>query len=236
MITGLGGSSKSFVIQALSQLLHTKCRVCAFFGIAAFYIKGKTLHSLLQLPIKGKKNGPLKSSALAKLQHDLEDVNYLIIDEFSVIGQNMFGWINRRCKQATGISTVPFGGMSIILVGDIAQLPPITDQVLYHTKPKSKLAVEGYCTYKKFETVVKFEINERARGADNEQQRFRGLQIRARDSNSTFEDWNLLLSRQPHNVTDKTNFQNTAVRLSFSNEKVAKDNYERLEQLQETVV
>lgn len=236
MITGLGGSSKSFVIQALSQLLHTKCRVCAFFGIAAFYIKGKTLHSLLQLPIKGKKNGPLKSSALAKLQHDLEDVNYLIIDEFSVIGQNMFGWINRRCKQATGISTVPFGGMSIILVGDIAQLPPITDQVLYHTKPKSKLAVEGYCTYKKFETVVKFEINERARGADNEQQRFRGLQIRARDSNSTFEDWNLLLSRQPHNVTDKTNFQNTAVRLSFSNEKVAKDNYERLEQLQETVL
>ena len=46
----------------------------------------------------------------------------------------------------------------------------------------------------------------------------------------------MLLSRQPHNVTDKTNFQNTAVRLSFSNEKVAKDNYERLEQLQETVV
>lgn len=61
MITGLGGSGKSFVIQALSQLLHTKCRVCAFFGIAAFNIKGKTLHSLLQLPIKG----PLKSSALA---------------------------------------------------------------------------------------------------------------------------------------------------------------------------
>ena len=65
MITGLGGSGKSFVIQALSQLLHTKCRVCAFFGIAAFNIKGKTLHSLLQLPIKGKKNGPLKSSALS---------------------------------------------------------------------------------------------------------------------------------------------------------------------------
>ena len=35
----------------------------------------------------------------------------------------------------TGHSTVPFGGMSIILVGDIAQLSPITDQVLYHTRP-----------------------------------------------------------------------------------------------------
>ena len=235
MITGLGGSGKSFVIQALSQLLHTKCRVCVFFGIAAFNIKGKTLHSLLQLPIKGKKNGPLKSSALANFSMILRMLIISSLMNFQLLVK-MFGWINRRCKQATGISTVPFSGMSIILVGDIAQLPPITDQVLYHTKPKSELAVEGYCTYKKFETVVKFEINERARGADDEQQRFRGLQIRARDGNSTFEDWNLLLSRQPHNVTDKTNFQNTAVRLSFSNEKVAKDNYERLEQLQETVV
>lgn len=91
------------------------------------------MHSLLQLPIKGKKNGPLNSTALAKLQHDLNGVRYLIIDEFSVIGQKMFAWINRRCKQATSCTTVPFGGISIILVGDIAQLPPITDQVLYLT-------------------------------------------------------------------------------------------------------
>ena len=51
----LGGSGKSFVIQALCNLLNKKCRVCAYFGIAAFNIKGYTLHSLLQLPIKVKK-------------------------------------------------------------------------------------------------------------------------------------------------------------------------------------
>ena len=55
IITGLGGSGKSFVIQALSNILGKKCRVCAYFGIAAFNIKGYTLHSLLQLPIKGEK-------------------------------------------------------------------------------------------------------------------------------------------------------------------------------------
>ena len=70
IITGLGGQEKA-VIQALSELLDTQCNVCAFFGIAAFNIKGRTLHSLLQLPIKGRNNGPLKSSALAKLQHEL---------------------------------------------------------------------------------------------------------------------------------------------------------------------
>jgi len=130
------------------------------FGIAAFNIKGSTLHSLLQLPIRGKKNGPLKSSALAKLQADLKGVKYLIIDEFSVIGQNMFGWINRRCKEATGRTTVPFGGISVILVGDIAQLPSISDKVIYHTKPANEIALEGYCMYQKFQTVVKLEVNE----------------------------------------------------------------------------
>jgi len=148
----------------------------------------------------------------------------------------MFAWINRRCKQATGYSTVPFGGISIILVGDIAQLPPITDQVLYHTRPNSDLAIEGYCIYKKFEKVVKFEVNERAGGADDEQQRIRALQIKARDGNSNLEDWNMLLLRQPQNVVDIDNFENSSVKLSFGNEKVAKDNYERLKELQQTIV
>ena len=116
---------------------------CSFFGIAAFNIKGTMLHSLLQLPIQGKRNGPLKSSSFAKLQHDLKEAKYLIIDEFSVIGQKMFGWINRYCKEATGCRTVPFGGMSIILVGDIGQLPSISDQVIYHTRPKTDIALEG---------------------------------------------------------------------------------------------
>ena len=148
VITGLGGSGKSFVIEAVRNLLNEKCRVCAFFGIAAFNIKGTALHSLLQLPIQGKRNGPLKSSALAKLQNDLNGITYLIIDEFSVIGQKMFAWINRRCKQATGHFTLPFGGLSITLVGDIGQLPSIADQVIYHTRPKSDLALEGYCMYR----------------------------------------------------------------------------------------
>lgn len=115
IITGLAGSGKSYVIDAIKSLLKQNCKVCAFFGIAAFNIGGMTLHSLLQLPIKGKKNCPLQSSALSRLQRDLDSVKYLIIDEFSVIGQKMFAWINRRCKQATGLTTQPFGGISVII-------------------------------------------------------------------------------------------------------------------------
>ena len=48
-------------------------------------------------------------------------------------------------------------------------------------------------------------------GADDEQQWFRALQIRVRDGNSNLEDWNMLLLRQPQNVVDTDNFQNTSV-------------------------
>ena len=87
-------------------------------------------------------------------------LQYLIIDEFSVIGQKRFGWINKRCKEATSRTTIPFGGISVILVGDIAQLPSISDKVIYHNKPANELALEGYCMYQKFQTVVKLEENE----------------------------------------------------------------------------
>ena len=63
-----------------------------------------------------------------------------------------------------------------------------------HTKPANEIALEGYCMYQKFQTVVKLEENERAKGTDIAQQQFRDLQTRARDGNSSLEDWNLLLS------------------------------------------
>ena len=46
----------------------------------------------------------------------------MIIDEFSVIGLTLFGWINRRCRQATGKVDIPFAGLSVILVGDIGEM------------------------------------------------------------------------------------------------------------------
>ena len=85
IITGLAGSGKSFVIDALRALLKQYCIVTAFFGIAAFNVKGRTLHSLLRLPIRGKYRQDLKGSALIKLQKDLNNIKYLIIDEFSVV-------------------------------------------------------------------------------------------------------------------------------------------------------
>ena len=109
--------------------------MCAFFGVAAFNVKENTLHSLLQLPVNGRKSSGLKGLALNRLQDEMDGITYLIIDEYSVTGQKMFGWINRRCMQATDVSTILFGGISVIPVGDIGQLHLVIFKMLPHLRP-----------------------------------------------------------------------------------------------------
>ena len=54
LIKGIAGSGKSYVIDALRNLLQSKCRVLAYTGKAAFNVNGITLHSLLKLPIASR--------------------------------------------------------------------------------------------------------------------------------------------------------------------------------------
>ena len=225
MITGQGGSGKSFVINALRTLLTTNCIVTSYFGIAAFSIAGITLHSLLYLPIRGKNNCDLRGKPLATLQNKLLGVKYIIIDEFSVIGQKMLGWIDRRLRQASGLMDETFGGFSLILVGDIAQLPPVLDKPLYHSVPNDTMSLMGYCAYKKINLVVKLIDNQRVTFESQDQ--FRQLLLRLRDGESTISDWELLSTRAIHNF-DREYLNKFDIRLAYGNETVAKYNYDML--------
>ena len=96
----------------------------AYTGKASFNVNGVTLHSFLKLPIGSKRLTELRGIALQQLQSNVENVEYLIIDEYSLVGQSLLGWIDSRCRQARGLANHSFGGISVIIVGDIAQLPP----------------------------------------------------------------------------------------------------------------
>ena len=121
------------------------------------------LHSLLKLPIGPKRQCDLKGKPLQQLQSNLENVQYLIIDEYSFIGQSLLGWIDNCCRQATGQTDMTFGGISIILVGDIAQLPPVVDKPLFHFMPKTEKQIQGFLLYHEFKKVVKLTVNQSSR-------------------------------------------------------------------------
>ena len=139
LIYGTAGTGKSFLIRAIAQLLGSACLLTGTTGIAGFNICGSTLHSALHLPIQLSSGKDLQGSALARLQQRFKDVQYLIIDEVSMLGQRMLYWVDKRLRQATGHLNVCLGGVSVILIGDFGQLPPVGDRPLYASDLRLKL-------------------------------------------------------------------------------------------------
>lgn len=91
------GTGKSYLVNCLKLLLQHNPHVCAPTGVAAYNIDGTTLHSLFSLPTKGDFR-QLKGQKLHKLQQLLEDMQYLVIDEMSMVGRKTFGQIDRRLR------------------------------------------------------------------------------------------------------------------------------------------
>ena len=104
-------------------------------GVAAFNINGMTLHSAFLL-------GRSKCSSFQHLSHDrlntlrtkLSRLMFVIIDEVSMVGSNMLLEIHKRLQQIKGVSDDKvFGGVSILAVGDLYQLPPVGQAPLFST-------------------------------------------------------------------------------------------------------
>jgi hypothetical protein len=220
-----------------SKFLNTAATSSSISSIcykAAYNIRGVTVHSLLKLPIGSRGNKDLTGQSLCRLQESVNNIGYIIIDEYSMLGQVTFGWIDKRCKQATGYNDKVFGGKSLILTGDPGQLPPVADKPLYHARPSNAVGEQGHQAYHMFDKVVKLTVNQRVQGMTSEQVQFRDLLLRLRKGNSTVDDWKLLLTRQPSNVTNLCDFEDST-RLFYSNEQVANYNHEQLTKLEHPI-
>ncbi|CAB4020199.1 Hypothetical predicted protein [Paramuricea clavata] len=125
-------------------------------------------------------------------------------------------------------------GKSLILTGDPGQLPPVADKPLYHAKPSNAVGEQGHQAYHMFDKVVKLTVNQRVQGMTSEQVQFRDLSLRLRKGDSTVDDWKLLLTRQPSNVTNLCDFEDST-RLFYSNEQVGNYNHEQLTKLEHPI-
>ena len=180
LLSGRAGCGKTFAVKCVKAFVNENCKdkegflkMAAPTGTAAFLIKGNTLHSLLKLPVNtpfSKDLTPLNGKALVDLQNSFKNTELLIIDEMSMAGQYMLYQINKRLQEAKPHkSTEPFAGVSIVLMGDFAQLPPVKDLPLFQKSGGSQFQARGRCLYyENFKKTLTLKESMRQKGKDQE--------------------------------------------------------------------
>ena len=227
IVSGTAGTGKSYLIHCLRLLLKDKVRVAAPTGVAAFNIDGHTLHSLLRLPTKGEFKD-LQGEHLHQLQQSLANMEYLIIDEMSMVGRKTFGQVDTRLRQCfPSRSEQLLGGCSCLLFGDFGQLPPVMDLPLYTTAPRTALSDLGCSAYQLFHHAVVLTQVMRQSGQHPSQVLFRKMLLRLRDGQVTQDDWKHFMTRTPAQVQDLSPFA-SAVHLFPTTEAVVEHNVAKL--------
>lgn len=129
-LTGEPGAGKTYTLnQFIEQAREAGKRIAvtASTGIAASHIDGQTIHSWSGLGIK-ESIQDYELDKMAWTPHFQERYNacdILIIDEVSMLHGSRLDMVDRACQWLRRTKK-PFGGLQVIFVGDLFQLPPVT--------------------------------------------------------------------------------------------------------------
>lgn len=192
-ITGQAGSGKTYLLDVLRKMYAGKSMVVAPTGIAALNAGGVTIHRAFKLPITPYKPMFIRGVTMSMLPSYqmteemvkvIERLEVLIIDEISMVRADLMDALNDALcwyKQ----NKAPFGGVRLIMIGDLYQLSPVTkeedwgvvkryydNQYFFSSKA---IKLEGYDTYFLDESFRQTDDNfikllDRVRIGDNSQE------------------------------------------------------------------
>lgn len=125
LVSGKAGTGKSTLI----QVIRNKCRggivVVAPTGVSALNIKGVTIHSFFQFPPRILNAPDVRVLKSRKLY---SSIDILVIDEISMVRADVMDAIDVFLRKNGRSCNLPFGGVQVVCVGDLYQLPPVITQ------------------------------------------------------------------------------------------------------------
>lgn len=127
-LTGKAGTGKTTFLREVVRYTKKKCIVLAPTGIAAVNAGAMTIHSFFQFGlgpfvqgvIEPKSDFRINKSKLELIRH----LQLLIIDEVSMVRADLMDHIDVELRRIRRNSK-PFGGVQLLMIGDLQQLPPI---------------------------------------------------------------------------------------------------------------
>ncbi|MEM6397361.1 MAG: PIF1 family DEAD/DEAH box helicase [Bacteroidota bacterium] len=121
-ITGRAGTGKSTLLRLFRQTTSKRVVVLAPTGVAALNVKGQTIHSFFGFPPRLIQAKDVRINR--RYQRLYEKIDTLIIDEVSMVRADLLDAIDKSLRMHRGIPR-PFGGVQLVLFGDLFQLPPV---------------------------------------------------------------------------------------------------------------
>ena len=131
-LTGKAGTGKTTFLRYICSSTKKNFAVVAPTAVAAINAGGVTIHSFFQVPFGpivpvphassfSEFSGKSFSAEKAKL---IKCLDLLIIDEISMVRADTMDYIDRALRFVRGNSR-PFGGVQLLMIGDLYQLPPV---------------------------------------------------------------------------------------------------------------
>lgn len=247
-LTGKAGTGKTTFLRRLIGLTHKKAVIAAPTGIAAINANGVTIHSLFQLPFGAylpkqpaadgdhynqQYNTPKSIvrhlNMTAAKRKVLMDMELLIIDEVSMLRADLLDAIDMVLRYIRRNNTASFGGVQVLFIGDLHQLPPVVksnEWTLLGQFYKSAYFFDAHALY--HEPPIYIELEKIYRQADNV---FINLLNNLRNNEVTQQDVALL--EKYYQADFKPSLNDKYITLTTHNNKADTLNKERLEELKD---
>lgn len=135
-LTGKAGTGKTTFLKKLKEVSPKRMIIVAPTGVAAINAGGVTIHSFFQLPFgpyipSANKEGNQNNSSINRFSRDkiniIRSMDLLVIDEVSMVRADLLDAISDvLCRYKD--RTKPFGGVQLLLIGDLQQLAPVAKE------------------------------------------------------------------------------------------------------------
>jgi len=124
-VSGKAGTGKSTLIRYLRNSIERNVVVVAPTGVAALNVKGSTIHSFFHLPPR-----IILEEDIRKVKYDrlYKNLDVLIIDEISMVRVDIIDAIDKFLRLNGAKKNLPFGGVTLLMIGDLFQLPPVVNR------------------------------------------------------------------------------------------------------------